>query len=44
MGWLTESTFLPQESKKIKVDNSSFLDLKAKIMEGKAKLSKAPQA
>ena len=41
LGWLTESAFLPKESKKINVgQNSSLVDLKAKILEEKAKLTK----
>ena len=40
MGWLTESALIPKESKKIKVDSSSFVDLKAKILEESAKLTK----
>lgn len=41
LGWLTESAFIPKESKKINVgQNSSLVDLKAKILEEKAKLSK----
>lgn len=42
LGWLTESAFLPQkESKKITVgQNSSLVDLKAKILEEKAKLTR----
>jgi len=42
LGWLTESALLPKkESKKITVNqNSSLVDLKAKILEEKAKLAK----
>lgn len=41
MGWLTESAFLPKESKKIMVDNTqSLVTLKAKILEEKTKLTK----
>lgn len=41
LGWITESAFIPKESKKISVgQNSSLIDLKAKIIEEKAKLSK----
>ena len=41
LGWLTESAFLSKESKKINVgQNSSLVDLKAKILEEKAKLTK----
>lgn len=41
LGWLTESALLPKkESKKINVSqNSSLVDLKAKILEEKAKLA-----
>lgn len=40
LGWLTESAFIPKESKKINVDSSSTLvTLKAKILEEKAKLN-----
>lgn len=41
MGWLTESAFLPKESKKIQVEqsSSSMVTLKAKILEEKAKLN-----
>ena len=43
LGWLTESAFLPKESKKLKVDSSSSLvALKAKILEDKAKLAGGP--
>eukprot|EP00347_Sterkiella_histriomuscorum_P002184 403369142 len=39
LGWTTQSSFLPKESKKINVaQNSSLVDLKAKIIEEKAKL------
>lgn len=41
IGWTTQSSFLPKESKKINVgQNSSLVDLKAKIIEEKAKLLK----
>ena len=33
MGWLTESSFIPKESKKIKVDSNTLVDLRAKIAE-----------
>ena len=40
LGWLTESAFLPKESKKIKVEqNSALVNLKAKILEEKARLT-----
>ena len=40
LGWLTESAFQPKKSKEIKVDqNSSLVNLKAKILEDKAKLN-----
>lgn len=42
MGWLTESSFLPKESKKIKVDSNSLVDLKAKIAEQKSNLKGGP--
>lgn len=37
MGWLTESSFIPKESKKIKVDSNTLVDLRAKIAEQKSK-------
>ena len=41
MGWLTESAFIPKESKKIQIEqsSSSMVTLKAKILEEKAKLT-----
>ena len=40
MGWLTESAFIPKESKKINLDShSSLINLKAKLLEEKTRLS-----
>ncbi|CDW89174.1 UNKNOWN [Stylonychia lemnae] len=42
LGWTTQSAFIPKESKKISVaQNSSLIDLKAKIIEEKAKLTQS---
>jgi hypothetical protein len=39
LGWLTESAFLPKESKKIKIEQtSSLVNLKAKLLEQKVQL------
>ncbi len=43
MGWLTESSFIPKESKKINLEShSSLVNLKAKLLEAKSNLTKAP--
>ena len=48
MGWLTESAFIPKESKKINLDqHSSLVNLKAKLLEERTRLSQKqsqPQA
>jgi hypothetical protein len=45
LGWLTESAFLPKESKKIQIDSSSSLvTLKAQILEKKAQLNARQQS
>lgn len=40
LGWLTESAFLPKDSKKINVESNSLVNLNAKILEEKSKISK----
>ena len=40
MGWMTESAFIPKESKKINMDShSSLVNLKAKLLEERARLT-----
>ena len=40
MGWMTESAFIPKESKKIELEShSTLVNLKAKLLEERARLS-----
>ena len=39
LGWLTESAIIPKKSKDIKVESNTLVDLKAKILEEKTKLT-----
>ena len=40
MGWLTESAFIPKESKKLNLgSHSSLVNLKAKLLEERTRLS-----